>query len=520
MDYSYKFNHKYPSNNISLVNNINTNKQIKTNYLSKLKQKVKNIRQLTPDIINRRINSNILSKNSKIKNGLNLRRSATPERNVSKLRSGIKPKINLNKDEFNIRFYESQNSGNKLLRINSNFINNPKSRSPNIKTSNRRRIYTPDSKPNKLTASKLSTSSIRTQSKIRSKTPSRKGTVFTKYIKNRSPSPLYRNNSNNLAGNSSHYLSYSRKNKRNNSNISNISNISDCSASKQYQINNIGSSSHYLIKNRSSNVSSNFNNFINGPITDPLVTTANISNTNNINFKPNKYLSTTFNNKPNYNNINLNNYAFDLNKIGLKTNFTNFDIGTYHYKKSPSKIESQNARKIAGNDSNFENNIKKNYSSYCFDTAPNAQNFGSKFAPNNSMNSFQNSTSYYNNSTSNCRMNLTGVEFGGKNVQRDSGYNGYLTKKSPYSTSSHLNGPTKSSTTNTFTTNNTNDDISYSNISRTNKSMETIEEVHFNFVGILQGSKKMVNLQENYCNDKIIANNPGSTVVWIEEKDL
>ena len=60
-----------------------------------------------------------------------------------------------------------------------------------------------------------------------------------------------------------------------------------------------------------------------------------------------------------------------------------------------------------------------------------------------------------------------------------------------------------------------------SNISRTGKNMETIEELHLAFVMMIQNSKKFMNIQENTNRDNNLNdNNPNSTVVKIDEKIL
>ena len=74
---------------------------------------------------------------------------------------------------------------------------------------------------------------------------------------------------------------------------------------------------------------------------------------------------------------------------------------------------------------------------------------------------------------------------------------------------------TKSST-------NTNDDInsSHSIISRNNQIMDSIEEIHFNFVNVVQSSRNLVKIQENIEGERIITNNPNSTVIIVEERDI
>ena len=74
---------------------------------------------------------------------------------------------------------------------------------------------------------------------------------------------------------------------------------------------------------------------------------------------------------------------------------------------------------------------------------------------------------------------------------------------------------TKSST-------NTYDDInsSNSNVSRNNQILDSIEEIHFNFVNVVQSSRKLMKIQENLEAEKIINNNPNSTVFMVEEREI
>ena len=73
---------------------------------------------------------------------------------------------------------------------------------------------------------------------------------------------------------------------------------------------------------------------------------------------------------------------------------------------------------------------------------------------------------------------------------------------------------TKSST-------NTYDEINSTNsiISKKNASLDSIEEIHFNFVNVLQNSKNLMKM-ENKIADKIIDNNINGSVILIEERDI
>ena len=83
-------------------------------------------------------------------------------------------------------------------------------------------------------------------------------------------------------------------------------------------------------------------------------------------------------------------------------------------------------------------------------------------------------------------------------------------------------------TTKLSTNNNTYDDNSNNTNSLYNKEIKnnkivgtsTIEEVHFNFVNILQNTKNMIEAQENTTRDKVIYNNVNSTTIILEEIDI
>ena len=83
-------------------------------------------------------------------------------------------------------------------------------------------------------------------------------------------------------------------------------------------------------------------------------------------------------------------------------------------------------------------------------------------------------------------------------------------------------------TTKLSTNNNTYDEFSNNTNSLYNKetkninniSTSTIEEVHLNFVNILQNTKNMMEKQEKYIVDKVIYNNVNSTTVIFEERDI
>ena len=88
-----------------------------------------------------------------------------------------------------------------------------------------------------------------------------------------------------------------------------------------------------------------------------------------------------------------------------------------------------------------------------------------------------------------------------------------ITSKKTYKFIGINNYKTKSST-------NTYDEInsSNSNISK-NTILDSIEEIHFNFVNVLQSSKNLVKM-ENQRGDKIIEDNQNSSIILVEERDI
>ena len=100
-------------------------------------------------------------------------------------------------------------------------------------------------------------------------------------------------------------------------------------------------------------------------------------------------------------------------------------------------------------------------------------------------------------------------------------------KTKKYNFEKYLN--INNNTTKLSTNNNTYDENSNNTNSLYNKEIKnniknigssTIEEVHFNFVNILQNTKNMMEKQENNNKDKVICNDLNSTTIILEEKDI
>ena len=132
--------------------------------------------------------------------------------------------------------------------------------------------------------------------------------------------------------------------------------------------------------------------------------------------------------------------------------------------------------------------------------------------------------SYNNTKNENIKMNLDynsyiksyqNVGMNKINPNNNSNFvnNSVMTNKT---NTNHKNYSTKISTHNTF------DDYNNSTCGNNNKfnKIDSIEEVHINFVSVIQGSKTLMKNQEDYGRDKIICNNPNSSVVILEERDI
>ena len=111
----------------------------------------------------------------------------------------------------------------------------------------------------------------------------------------------------------------------------------------------------------------------------------------------------------------------------------------------------------------------------------------------------------YNNINTNTFLEMAQQKINNKNISKSKNNKG----------NGNNNFITKSST-------NTNDDVNSSNsvVSRNNIILDSIEELHFNFVNIELSSRNLMKTQENLEAEKIINNNPNSTVIMVEERDI
>ena len=142
---------------------------------------------------------------------------------------------------------------------------------------------------------------------------------------------------------------------------------------------------------------------------------------------------------------------------------------------------------------NFQTNYENyhvNKSEMTFSQKKANKDLGKNDYPYNNTNT--NSNTFYD------KANITNPKIQGNKKYKFIGINNFMTKSS----------------TNTY------DEInsSNSNISK-NTILDSIEEIHFNFVNVLQNSKNLMKM-ENKNGDKIINNDHNSSVILVEERDI
>ena len=223
--------------------------------------------------------------------------------------------------------------------------------------------------------------------------------------------------------------------------------------------------------------------------------------------KENLHLNSCINQKYNkiFNNINIscgNNFNNDKrNDYSNEKNYSNTQPDFY---KSLYNLNSSNSNnetnKLYNKDDSIKNinNIKSNKDLYYKYLKLDSQNYN-----------YQSYIESYNN--------LTSKEIHSTNI--DSKNNKAL-KIKKYNLEKNLNNFTTKFSTN----NNTYDENSNSLRMKENNNKvintNTIEEVHLNFVNILQNTKNMMEIQESNSKDKIIYNSKNSNVLIVEERDI
>ena len=238
----------------------------------------------------------------------------------------------------------------------------------------------------------------------------------------------------------------------------------------------------------------------------------NINNSSLIHYKllNNKYSNknsfSNYNNSSGYNNSSI----FDNKNNSSSLNDKNYNMTQPEFTNSLYNIGTNSDK---NNIFNNNNSTKELYYKY---NKNDSQSYNYKLY----IESYNNESIKDNNMNKNCKNEITN-----KN-SRINKYNYYsnninLSKGDSNKKNMGSNYFTKLSTNNnTFDENSNNSNTSCCKDSKNNKKMDTIEEVHINFVNILQNTKSMMRNQENLIKDRVIYNNINSSVIIVEERDI
>ena len=513
---------KKSNNNYITFQNINgkKGKYNDTNYIDNNKYNLLHIQKYQTN--------NKISKNRYLnfKNTQNERDCLTPDRNINNLKFGLTTHKKENKNEMLLLKSNMQRNQSFIeyhLQKSKKFLT--KSKSPinnNFNLSNdKQKVLTPD-KIKKTRNIKISKSQIRNKNEEIRK------------IKNK-----------NNYGQNQIFMNFSKSLKsQNNFNMSNIdfnnySILNNSSYSKKsLLISNKRRTPDKYTKNFNINNNSNINNkkFNNKLIKSPkLPILTKISNDSLSNSFYSKKSAYKFENqRKDYllSNLKLDKAKKEFNKIYMHN----------YYSKGVSRSKSTDVnykKKI------LKNNALKNNNSYIKQNSKNKNincSLISNISYENIHNKFQKNNNIINNYQNNIYNDLNNTEIIGnysinqknKKLKSDKNIKNNLVikntflemaqqkidnKKALNLKNNKYNGInnfiTKSST-------NTNDEINSTNsiISKNNQILDSIEEIHFNFVNVVQSSRNLMKHQENTEGEKIINNNPNSTVIILEEKDI
>ena len=237
--------------------------------------------------------------------------------------------------------------------------------------------------------------------------------------------------------------------------------------------------------------------------------------------KENSYINSCMNKKSNkiFKNINnscvyFNSSLYNNDKSGSYSNENKYNMTQPDFSKSLYNIYMSNSENY--------NNINKLFNQ---DGANSIKNI------NENNNNQHNKNSYYKylkldskNDNHKSYMELYNSSIKENSNNKNDSLKCYNNIDKRYNFEKNLNLNTKLSTNNnTYENSNSNNTNSlyYKEIKNNKKvNSNTIEEVHINFVNILQNSKNMIELQENSIRDKILYNNIHSTTIIIEERDI
>lgn len=531
LDKSYDNNNKYhyQKKSININNNISKNifsssKKIKSNYTNFNNLNVKKLNQNKKKNTNNEINyidnnknklniirfpnNNNKNKLLKYQNKQMLRDCRTPDRNYNKLNLGLMSNKRENKNTFLLKSNQKNNTSfieYHFKNSSKRYLTRSKSKN-NILINDKQKALTPD-KANKIRNSKFNKNQIN----------------YNKYGESKKIKPSINLNQNlfSKSFNTKNENSFTKNKEKDNNYVYN-----------NYSIN------HNIYKNNISNKRSNL----------PILT--NIS-------RDKDKLSRSFYSQKNSNN-RMNNSVIQRNESYLLSNlkfkraeaelnklYANFSknnsrsnsTDSNYNKKSVKNKLKQNSkiRKISKNNENKSliiNKSHENINKVYHKTYNNNMINNHLISQNNYYNDFALSQNMYNNKL---KVNINTIKNNNINKKANDNNLGYnkansktfieiaqqkLNQKKGFNQKNYKyigtnNFITKSST-------NTNDDINSSNsiISKHNQLLDSIEEIHFNFVNVEQSSRNLMKLMENTEGDIIVNNNPNSTVIIVEERDI
>ena len=569
--YQYKKNSKNKTNIIS-KNIYSTNKNINTHNYATYKNLNRNKSNINkpakkskePNYINNNNRINLLHIS---KNQINYNKITKNKfQNSPKRRDCHTPDKNLNNLKYNISLTNKKDMKNNIILLKSNmqrntsfieyhFKNNPKRFLTRSKS--KYNIYNniSDDRKKVLTPDRMKTRNIKL-----SKNPIN----LNKYGENKKIKEPYNNfnlSQNYIYPNFSNSYNYYNLNNSNNS-IKNYGK-SNYFFSNNHIMKNIEKSKtpdRYQKNNKYNNYNEKkFNTRLLKPDKLPILTNASkdklsksFCSRDNSNDRENKYFLGN-KNRNILTNIKLNKNKKEFNKLNIQNYYSkainrtkSTDIMLNQRINSNNKIASKNN---ISNNSHLKHNSKNRNNNFLINNIS-YENINNK-SNNTHHNLFNNQLMDTNNTTFNFSQKNNNLLFFNKenfinNKLKNNENNNSFSKKKTEKNNNNINTSTfleiaqqkinyknniskiknsKYNGTNNFITKsstNTNDDVNSSNSlnSRNNIILDSIEELHFNFVNIELSSRNLMKTQENLEGEKIINNNPNSTVIMVEERDI
>jgi len=500
--------------NYNRFNFINSNNSENRIHLDNMKNKDKNI----SNIIN--YNENILDKYNKklaqrsLTSDNNSNRNKFKNKNIIINPIGYNKNININniniinqdshldnlnsKNSGSLSQYNFNNSNNensiKAYNFNSSMKHNHKFDMNNIhkfteKILNSNNIDSIDNKENDYY--KYQQSGFNNRLPRGSKVP-----LLSHVVKNLTQSVIYNNKTPSPIRKNKNYLGsemYNSKNKKYSKYIRSVSSEPDIK-----KINNKLKHKYFKLKlfNKDYSPSNSFSN----KSKENLNVNRGINNKynkmfNNVNTSCGNYNSAFYNNDKNSCHSNERNY--NLTQPDFSKSLYNWNLGNNNINKLLNKDENSSVKNLNNNPNSKDLHYK--YLKY------DSQNYNYQ-----SYIESYNSTFKENQTTNNNSKDKKGIKSKKYNFEKYLNINNYTTKLSTNNNTFDENSNNTFSLYNKETKNNNNKNVGTS----------TIEEVHLNFVNILQNTKNMMEKQENIIQDKILYNNVNSTTIILDERDI